>query len=110
MVSPDAKTGVIAVLHHLDKRAADLIAAGAGSPDDLLTTIQVAVWLGMRAQTLEIWRCQGKGPPFVRLGPRCVRYKRSIVLAWLFERKCASTAEYRTVSKTSRRGRTNGRR
>jgi hypothetical protein len=67
--------------------------------DDLLTTKQVAAWLGdhidKRAATLI---AAGAGN------------KRSMVLAWLFERECASTAEYRTVSKTSRRGRTNGRR
>ena len=81
--------------HHLDKRAADLIAAGAGDPDDLLNTKQVAAWLGNSPITLEIWRSKGKGPPFIRLSPRMIKYRRGDVLAWLISRRCASTAKYR---------------
>ena len=77
-------------MHHLDKRIPSLIAAGAGAPDDLLTTKQVAAWLGVSAQTLEIWRGQGKGPPFVLLAKRSIQYMRSRVLKWLYERECAS--------------------
>lgn len=81
--------------HHLDKRAADLIAAGAGNPDDLLTTKDVAAWFGASVITLEIWRTKGEGPPFIKLTPRMVRYQRGGVLNWLAEREYASTAEYR---------------
>jgi hypothetical protein len=81
--------------HHLDKRAGDLIAAGGGDTDDLLTTKQVATWLGVSVQWLEIGRSKGYGPPFVRLAKkRGVRYKRSTVLKWLAEREYACTAEY----------------
>jgi predicted DNA-binding transcriptional regulator AlpA len=72
--------------HHLDKRADDLITTGANDPDDLLTTKQLAAWLGVSTTTLEIWRCEGKGPPFVRITPRMVRYRRGDVLQWLAER------------------------
>jgi predicted DNA-binding transcriptional regulator AlpA len=70
--------------HHLDKRAAELIAAGVGEADDLLDTRHLAAWLGMQPNTLEIWRRTNprKGPPYIKLG-RMVRYKRSAVLAWL---------------------------
>lgn len=77
--------------YHLDKRAADLIAAGAGNPDDLLTTRQVALWLSMSVITLEIWRSKGMGPPFIKLTPRMVRYQRGGVLNWLANRRCAPT-------------------
>jgi hypothetical protein len=50
--------------HHLDRRAGELIAIGAGDPNDLLTTKDVAAWFGMGVITLEIWRSKGKGPPF----------------------------------------------
>ena len=83
--------------HHLDKRAADLIAAGAGNPDDLLTTKELAAWFRMSVQWVETGRSRsrrgGYGPPFVKLG-RMVRYKRSRALEYLAERECASTAEY----------------
>jgi hypothetical protein len=82
--------------HHLDKRAADLIAAGAGDPDDMLTTKELAAWFGVSTQWLEIGRSRGYGPLFVRLSPRMTRYKRSAALAWLAEREHASTAAYRT--------------
>jgi predicted DNA-binding transcriptional regulator AlpA len=96
--------------YHLDRRVGAIVIAGEGNADDLLVTKQLAGWLGVSPQTLEIWRCKGDGPRYERLSPRMIRYKRSEVLKWLAGRECASTAEYRTVSKTTRRGRTNGRR
>ncbi len=88
--------------HHLDRRAGELIAIGAGNPDDLLTTKQVAAWLGMGAVTLEIWRCRGEGPPFIKLTPRMVRYQRGGVLNWLAQREHASTAKYRRSTDRTR--------
>jgi hypothetical protein len=81
---------------HLDKRAPDLIAAGAGDPNELLTTKDVAAWLRNSVQWLEIQRTKkdGYGPPFVKLAPRMVRYRRGDVLKWLDGRVHASTAEY----------------
>ena len=35
---------------------------------DLLTTKEAAILLGLKANTLEIYRHQGKGPPFLKLG------------------------------------------
>jgi predicted DNA-binding transcriptional regulator AlpA len=79
--------------HHLDRRAGELIAAGAGDSDDMLDTKRVAAWLGMSVITLEIWRSKGKGPPFIKLTPRMVRYRRKDVLYWLAKRTCVSTAD-----------------
>ena len=55
------------IRHHLDRRAADLAQEGAaaGEPDDLLTTTEVAEWLGLSTQWLEIGRSRGYGPKFV---------------------------------------------
>lgn len=49
----------------------------------LLTTEQLADFLGMSVRTIEDWRFDRKGPPYVRLGPRTVRYRSDIVLEWL---------------------------
>jgi predicted DNA-binding transcriptional regulator AlpA len=81
--------------HHLDRRAGELIAIGAGDANDLLTTKDVAAWFGMSVITLEIWRSKGKGPPFTKLTPRMVRYRRGDALNWLAKRTCTSTARNR---------------
>lgn len=84
------------IKHHLDRRA-DVIAeavAAAGDEDDLLTTVQVANWFSVSPQWLEIGRMNGCGPPFVRVAPQVVRYRRGTMKAWLKERSHASTGEY----------------
>jgi len=87
------KTGT----HHLDRVAGRLIeyGAAAGAPDDLLSTKELAGWLGYSVQWLEIKRHKGDGgPSFVRPGGR-VRYRRSDVIEWLESRRYACTSEYR---------------
>jgi excisionase family DNA binding protein len=51
-------------------------------PDDLLTTQQAAALLQLSPRTLRRWRVEGKGPPFIRLGSRRVRYRREAVMDW----------------------------
>jgi predicted DNA-binding transcriptional regulator AlpA len=80
--------------HHLDRRAAAIIAVDVGADDELLSTRQVADWLGVSTQWLEIGRCKKYGPKFMRIGPRVIRYRRGDVLEWLKARTHASTAEY----------------
>jgi len=77
--------------HHLDRRADRLIAASTGSGDDLLTVQQLAEWLMLTVQTLEIYRVRGAGPKHVKLSPQVIRYKRSDVLKWLASRTRQST-------------------
>jgi predicted DNA-binding transcriptional regulator AlpA len=79
--------------HHLDRRAAE-IAEIAGDEDDLLSTPELADWLGVSREWVEIGRSKGYGPRFVRIGPRRVRYRRADVIEWLKARTHASTAEY----------------
>jgi predicted DNA-binding transcriptional regulator AlpA len=88
--------------HHLDHRIGQIRKAeppGMGhnrppSDDDMLTTEEVAKWLGVSVQWLEIGRCKGYGPPFVKLSTRAIRYRRGAVKQYLCEREYASTAEY----------------
>lgn len=81
--------------HHLDSRAAELAElAERGSPDDLFPTDEAARLIGVSCQFLEIGRTKGYGPRFVRISPRCVRYRRSDILSWLNSRTHSSTAEY----------------
>lgn len=59
-------------------------------PLNLLTNFQVAELLNLRPNTLEIWRVQGRGPSFRKIG-RIVRYLESDVLAWLDQQTRTST-------------------
>ena len=73
--------------HHLDCRAGRLLADGTdGPPEQLFTTKQLASWLGVSMGFLEIGRCRGYGPRFVRVSSNRVRYRRVDVVAWLHER------------------------
>jgi hypothetical protein len=66
-------------------------------PDELLDNEQTAALLGIKPNTLEVWRCKGRGPNFCKLGetPQApVRYHRSVVMEWLAGRSFASTTAY----------------
>jgi len=65
--------------------------------DDLLSNEQTAALLGIKKNTLEIWRCKGKGPAFIKLGEHPsspIRYQRSRVMAWIAANTFASTSAY----------------
>ena len=62
-------------------------------PSPLLTTPQVADWLGLRPQTLDRWRMNGEGPPFLSINGRAVRYRKADVDAYLDASLCANTLE-----------------
>ena len=80
--------------HHIDRRANTITAVDIGADDELLSTKQVAAWLGVSTQFLEIGRSRGYGPRFTKISPRQVRYLRGDVMAWLRQRTHASTAGY----------------
>ena len=48
----------------------------------LLTDEEVAELVGVTIQTLAIWRSNGEGPAYVKLG-RQVFYRRADILAWI---------------------------
>jgi hypothetical protein len=65
--------------------------------DDLLSNEQTAAILGVKPNTLEIWRCKGKGPAFIKLGAHPsspIRYRRSRLMAWLDAQSFTSTSAY----------------
>jgi len=55
------------------------------SPDDLLTETEAARVLKVSPRTLRRWRAVSEGPPWTRLGPRQVRYRRAALQKWLEE-------------------------
>lgn len=52
-------------------------------PDRLLTTAQAAERLGLAEQTLANWRVARKGPAYVRIGGRTIRYRASALDAYI---------------------------
>lgn len=52
-----------------------------------------ANYLGLTARALQAWRYQGRGPKFVRVSARCVRYRVADLDAWLEARIVQSTSE-----------------
>lgn len=65
--------------------------------DELLTNEQTAALLGIRPNTLEIWRVYGKGPAFIKMGKTRsapIRYQRSRVTEWIDANSHASTSSY----------------
>lgn len=69
-------------------------AATPAAPDQLYDEIQAARLLRVSRRTLQGWRLKGGGPLFVRLGPRCIRYRRADLQEFLAERTRRSTSEY----------------
>ena len=65
--------------------------------NDLLDNEQTAALLGIKPNTLEIWRCTGRGPRFVKLGQSKqapIRYQRTEVASWIEQQSFASTSAY----------------
>ena len=51
-------------------------------PEAYLTEKDTARFLSVSRRTLQAWRVQRKGPPFVRAG-RAVRYRRGSLIDWM---------------------------
>lgn len=63
----------------------------------LLGEPDAAAALGLTQRTLQQWRRDGGGPPYVRVSSRCVRYRVSDLDAWAAERVYGSTSEEHPV-------------
>jgi excisionase family DNA binding protein len=63
------------------------------SGSDLLPPPEAAEYIGVREQTLAVWRSSGRySLPFVRCG-RLIRYRRADLDAWLAARTITHTGE-----------------
>jgi predicted DNA-binding transcriptional regulator AlpA len=79
---------------HIDKRAQSILVGSESHDDALLSTPEMAVWLGVSVPWLEIGRAKGYGPPFKRLSARSVRYRVGDAREWLRARTYNATSEY----------------
>ena len=62
------------------------------SDTEFLTPTEVAKTLRVDLQTLQLWRGKKSGPPWMRVGPRTVLYRRSGLIAFI------EAAEQRAVA------------
>jgi hypothetical protein len=69
----------------------DAVTPQVKSDDDLLDPAETAVDLNCSKSYLDKLRVYGGGPPFIRLGPRMIRYRRGDARA----RRFNSTSEYK---------------
>lgn len=60
--------------------------------DRLVPSGEAASILGIREQTLGVWRLRGCGPAYIRVG-RAVRYRLSDLATYIDSRRVSSTAE-----------------
>src|SRR4051812_19944534 len=87
--------------HHRLDAFAEIIADQISSEShaDLLTVADIAELLRVSPQWLAAGRSRGWGPPFIKLSPVMVRYRRADLIKWLEERvSVRSTAEWRQQS------------
>ena len=56
--------------------------------DALLTTAELAEFIGVERTTLEKWRLEKIGPDYIWISSRCVRYQKSDIAAWIETKKC----------------------
>ena len=65
----------------------------------LLNTREAAEYLGFAVGTLNVWRSKGnvtgvqKGPRYVKLGPKSVRYDEDDLAQWIEQRKVTTRKE-----------------
>lgn len=62
------------------------------APPFLLTTAEAAEALGLKKNTLEIWRLRGTNLKFVKLGT-LIRYRSQDILEYIESQLCTSTSD-----------------
>jgi predicted DNA-binding transcriptional regulator AlpA len=71
--------------------------------DELFRSPLAAKYLTLSKQTLDLWRCQGRGPKFLKVG-RAVCYRRSDLDQWLNGQVRHSTQEDRSIKTAGDQG------
>ena len=60
----------------------------------LLCEKETAKLIGFSIRTLQKWRTQGEGPPFVRVSARAIRYRREDIDQWIVSQIRTSTSDF----------------
>lgn len=59
----------------------------------LLTEAEAAAYLSLTKRALQAWRYQGRGPHFVKISARAVRYRLEDLQEWVGDRLRRSTSD-----------------
>ena len=59
----------------------------------LLTENEAAAHLKLTPRALQAWRYQGRGPQFVKISARAIRYRLEDLHSWIEDRLRASTSD-----------------
>lgn len=62
-----------------------------GAP--LLTEVDAAAYLNLTRRALQAWRYQGRGPRYVKISARAVRYRPEDLESWVETRLRSSTSD-----------------
>lgn len=73
------------------------------APVVMLNNRDAATLMGVSPGTLPIWRMQGRGPKFYKIG-KLVRYRSDEVLAWMAEQACQNTIQGNAREADQRQG------
>lgn len=79
IISPDALSDLVAKAVRAGVK--DALADAARSKNEHLREADAASYLGVAANTLRMWRSQGRGPAYRKLG-KAVTYARAELDAW----------------------------
>jgi len=61
--------------------------------DALLNEEQAAAFIGVTRRAMQAWRLSGKGPQYVKISSRCVRYRKRELVTWSEKRLQTSTSQ-----------------
>ena len=61
--------------------------------NSLIDERAAAAFLGLEPRTLQNWRQNGRGPEFIRISSRCVRYTRARLKSFVDDRARRSTSD-----------------
>ncbi|MGX0975093.1 putative DNA-binding transcriptional regulator AlpA [Roseovarius sp. MBR-51] len=64
----------------------------AHTDEDYLTSKEAACFIGLSRSWLEKRRVFGDGPPYYKIGPRRVLYRRAELIAWLEQHRTRATS------------------
>jgi predicted DNA-binding transcriptional regulator AlpA len=60
---------------------------------EFLSEDQAAEYLGFTPKALQAWRCNGRGPTYIRISSRAIRYRKNDIDNWLESRLVNSTKD-----------------
>ena len=61
--------------------------------DALLNEEQAAAFIGVTRRAMQGWRLSGRGPQYIKISSRCIRYRKRELVTWSENRLQTSTSE-----------------